>query len=155
MCFVCLILTSQNIYRGAVIFVESQNISQLMDENRKRIFDGFLPEADWAFTHLQKFLSKQCKREPRWCKFFIWLKLLGSLGSFLLLSTFLVWYCHIDYGIVWYCHSRASHTSAFNINNWWLQLTSDYRLLSSTEQGQQLTHVLIDRKDLERACCSL
>ena len=84
MCFVCLILTSQNIYRGAVIFVESQNISQLMDENihRKRSFDGFSPEADWALTHLQTFLSKQCKREPRWCKFFIWLKLLGSLGSF-------------------------------------------------------------------------
>ena len=36
MCFVCLILTSQNISRGAVIFVESQNISQLMDENFER-----------------------------------------------------------------------------------------------------------------------
>ena len=84
MCFVCLILTSQNISRGAVIFVESQNISQLMDEklHRKGSFDGFSPEADWALTHLQTFLSKQCKREPRWCKIFIWLKLLGSFSQF-------------------------------------------------------------------------
>ena len=90
MCFVCLILNSQNIYRGAVIFVESQNISQLMDEklHRKRIFDGFSPEADWALTHFQTFLSKQCKRERRWCEFFIWLKHLFGQFSVVVIIQF-------------------------------------------------------------------